>query len=244
MKTTFAPTSCGTYPVQLWLILVCLLGYSAGERAIRAASGPTAVLTSYNDNQRTGANLTETLLTTNNVNTNQFGLLYTRPVDDQIYAQPLIMTNVTIPGKGVKNLLLVATVNDSVYAFDADDATVTAPYWAVSFINPPNVVAPANTDLSAIGACGGNYRDFSGKMGIVGAPVIDPVAGTIYVVARTKESGARFFQIRKVLVTIACLPLENLYRLYFGRSNSRAATQQVAFYHTIVQKCKCCTYCS
>src|SRR6266481_1302207 len=154
MKTIFPPSRSKNYPNQLLLILLCVFCFSAGERTAGAASGPVAVLTSYIDSSRTGANLTETILTTNNVNTNQFGLLYTRPVDDQIYAQPLIMTNVTIPGKGVKNLLLVATVNDSVYAFDADDASVTAPYWAVSFINPPNIVAPANTDLSAIGACG------------------------------------------------------------------------------------------
>jgi len=185
----FAVCAC-----QLRLLLPCLLCYSAGDRPVGAASTPTAVLTSYNDISRTGANLTETILTTNNVNTNQFGLLYTRPVDDQIYAQPLIMTNVSIPGKGGKNIVLVATVNDSVYAFDADDASVIAPYWAVSFVNPPSIVAPANTDLSAIGACGGNYRDFSGKMGIVGTPVIDPATGTIYFVARTKEFGSTFVQ--------------------------------------------------
>jgi len=71
---------------------------------------------------------------------------------------------------------------------------VTTPYWTTSFINPPNIVAPANTDMSALGACGGNYQDFSGNMGIVGTPVIDPVAGTIYLVARTKESGTNYVQ--------------------------------------------------
>jgi len=67
-------------------------------------------------------------LNTGNVNTNQFGLLFTRPVDDQIYAQPLIMTNVNVLGKGTHNLAIVATVNDTFYAFDADDPTVTTPY--------------------------------------------------------------------------------------------------------------------
>lgn len=154
-----------------------------------AARADVAVLTHHNNLSHTGANLEETLLATNNVNTNTFGLLYTRPVDDQIYAQPLVMTNVNIPGKGVHNIVIVATVNDTVYAFDAEDASVTAPYWTNSFISPPNIVAPTHSDLSAIGACGGNYVDFSGNMGIVGTPVIDPVAGTIYLVARTKESG-------------------------------------------------------
>ena len=162
--------------------------------ATNSARTYVAVLTEHNNLAHTGANLAETILTTNNVNTNSFGLLYTRPVDDQIYAQPLIMTNVAVPGQGVHNLVIVATVNDSVYAFDADDATITAPCWTNSFINPPSIVPPNNADLSALGACGGNYNDFSGNIGIVGTPVIDPVAGTIYLVARTKEFGTTFVQ--------------------------------------------------
>ena len=157
--------------------------------SIVAGRADVAVLTHQYDLAHTGANLQETALNTNNVNTNTFGLLYTRLVDDQIYAQPLVMTNVNIPGKGVHNVVIVATVNDTVYAFDADDPSVTAPYWTNSFINPPNIVPPTHSDLSAIGACGGNYDDFSGNMGIVGTPMIDPMTGTIYLVARTKESG-------------------------------------------------------
>ena len=157
--------------------------------ATNVPSTAVAVLTHHNDLARTGMNLNETVLNVTNVNTNQFGLLYTRPVDDQIYAQPLVMTNVNMLGRGVHSLVIVATVNDSVYAFDADDPSVMSPYWQTSFINPPNIVAPANTDMSALGACGGAYQDFSGNIGIVGTPVIDPVAGTIYLVARTKEYG-------------------------------------------------------
>jgi PKD repeat protein len=153
-----------------------------------------AVLTQHNDNGRTGANLQETILTTNNVNTNQFGFLVARPVDDQVYAQPLVMTNVNIAGVGVHNLLIIASVRDSIYAYDADDATRTTPYWTDSFINPPNIVPPNNADESAIGACGGGYQDFSGYFGIVGTPVIDPVAGTMFVVVRTKEFGTNFVQ--------------------------------------------------
>jgi hypothetical protein len=155
------------------------------------ASPAVAVLTQHNDLSRTGANLNETLLNTNNVNMKQFGLLYTRPVDDQIYAQPLIMTNVNLPGNGTHNLVIVATVNDSVYAYDADDPGVTAPYWHTNFLGP-NVVAPKNTDMT--GACGGGYQDFSGHIGIVGTPVIDPATSTIYLVARTLENGRTFVQ--------------------------------------------------
>ena len=148
----------------------------------------TAVLTQHNDDNRSGDNLTETTLTVANVNTNSFGLLCTRPVDDQIYAQPLIMTNVSILGHGSHNLLIVATVNDSIYAYDADDSTVTNPYWKDTFISPPNIVTPSIADENAVGAGGGNYKDFSGNFGIVGTPVIDPANQTLYVVVRTKET--------------------------------------------------------
>src|SRR5439155_24922125 len=116
------------------------------------AKGQVSVLTSHNDNARTGQNVNETALTPTNVNTNSFGLLFTRSVDDAVYAQPLVMTNVNIPGKGTHNLVLVATVNDSVYAFDADDPTATTPYWQTNFLGP-NVVAVRNTDMT--GACSG-----------------------------------------------------------------------------------------
>jgi len=161
--------------------------------AVLACAGraEVAVLTHHNDLARTGANLSETVLNTSNVNTNQFGLVFTREVDDQIYAQPLVMTNVNLGANGTHNLVIVATVNDSVYAFDADEPSVTAPYWQVSFLGP-GVVPPVNTDMT--GACGGNYRDFSGNMGIVATPVIDGATETIYLVARTLENGTSFVQ--------------------------------------------------
>jgi hypothetical protein len=162
--------------------------------ATNTPSSFVAVLTQHDDIGRTGMNLNETFLNFTNVNTNQFGLLFSRNVDDQIYAQPLVVTNVNILGRGTHNLVIVATVNDSVYAFDADNAAVETPYWSISFINPPSIVTPANTDMSAIGACGGDYQDFSGNIGIVGTPVIDPAAGAIYLVARTKENGTNFVQ--------------------------------------------------
>jgi hypothetical protein len=148
--------------------------------SVAASRPPTAVLTQHNDNYRTGDNLTETTLSVTNVNTSQFGLLYSRPVDDEIYAQPLIMTNVKIPGVGPRNLLIVATVNDTLYAYDADDPTVVAPYWTNTFVQPPNIVPPNVFDVDGCGNIDYNF-------GILGTPVIDPVSGTIYVVARTKE---------------------------------------------------------
>lgn len=175
---------------------------------LNSVRADVAVLTQHNDLSRTGANLRETSLNISNVNTTQFGLLYTRPVDDQIYAQPLILTNVNLGVKGTHNLVILATVNDTVYAFDADDSSVTAPYWTNSFLlNNPNIVPPRASDMT--GACGGNYPNFSGNMGIVSTPVIDPVTGTIYVVARTKENGGTYLQKLHALDVVTGLERPN-----------------------------------
>jgi hypothetical protein len=144
------------------------------------------VLTQHNDLGRTGANLDENRLTVAVVTSAHFGKIFTRAVDDQIYAQPLVVSGVQLPGRGLRDVLYVATVNDTVYAFDADDPVAGKPIWKKSYLGA-GVMPPTNTDMT--GACGGHYSDFSGKIGIVGTPVIDPATGTMYFVARTKEAG-------------------------------------------------------
>ena len=91
------------------------------------------VTTQHNDAGRTGANLNETVLTTTNVNVSQFGKLFERVVDDEIYVQPLYVEGVNIPGVGIRNVVYVATNNDSVYAFDADDPAASAPIWRTNY---------------------------------------------------------------------------------------------------------------
>ena len=146
-----------------------------------------SVTTQHNDAARTGANLDEVVLTTTNVNVSQFGKLFERAVDDEIYAQPLYVEGVNIPGVGVRNVVYVATNNDSVYAFDADDPAATAPLWRVNYTNPAAGIVPVSrTDVGQ--ACG-TYVDFAGNIGIGGTPVIDPLSQTMYFVTRTKESG-------------------------------------------------------
>ena len=86
-----------------------------------------AVITQHNDNNRSGANLNEVILNTSNVNPNRFGKLFTRRVDGQIYAQPLYLCNVNI--SGVHNVIYVATMHNTVYAFDADDPNSSRPLW-------------------------------------------------------------------------------------------------------------------
>src|SRR4051812_11918943 len=95
------------------------------------------VLTQHNDNTRSGANLNETVLTPANVTAAQFGLLTKYAVDDQVYTQPLVAADMVMGG-AVHNVVYVATVNNTVYAFDADDFTRTAPYWQVNLGTAPN----------------------------------------------------------------------------------------------------------
>lgn len=144
------------------------------------------VTTHHNDSARTGANLAETVLTTSNVNVSEFGKLFERAVDDEIYVQPLYVEGVNISGV-IRNVVYVATNNDSVYAFDADDPAAAAPLWRVTYTNPAAGILPVSrTDVGQ--ACG-TYVDFAGNIGIAATPVIDPLSQTMYFVTRTKENG-------------------------------------------------------
>jgi hypothetical protein len=89
----------------------------------------SSVLTQHNNINRTGWYNEETILNKKNVLPGSFGKLFVRPVDDQIYAQPLVKLKLNIPGIGIKNVVFVATVSNTVYAFDADSANVPTPYW-------------------------------------------------------------------------------------------------------------------
>ena len=133
----------------------------------------TDVLTQHNNNARTGANTTEFVLTPQNVNKARFGMLFRRVVDDQVYTQPLVATGLSVQG-GTRDLVYVTTVNNSVYAFDANDAAAQEPVWHVNFGTPADV---NSADFGCL--------DMNGKMGIVGTPVIDKEHGVLYVVALT-----------------------------------------------------------
>lgn len=149
------------------------------------------VLTQHNNLQRTGWNSREAILNQANVSGGNFGLVFKRTVDDQIYAQPLVVSNINIGGKN-RNVVFTATVNNSVYAFDADDTSAAAetPLWHVN-LTYKNYRPIANTDMT--GACGGNYHDFSNKMGIVCTPVINLATNTIYLVVRSVSTNGQTF---------------------------------------------------
>lgn len=142
------------------------------------------ITTSQYDNARTGANLHETALTPSNVNARQFGKLFSLRVDGDVYAQPLYVPHLAIPGNGVHNALFVATEHDSVYAFDADTAS-GKPLWKVSLLKNGVTTVPARDVRCPF---------IQPEIGITPTPVIDLSTGTLYVLARTKEGGSRYAQ--------------------------------------------------
>jgi hypothetical protein len=189
----------GSHMKQEWAPLLAGLCIFATVSA--SAQARVDVLTQHNDNARTGVNLRETLLTPANVNRTRFGMLFKRVVDDQLYTQPLVVTDVKVGG-GTRDLLYVTTVNNSVYAFDANDLEASLPIWHVNFGTPANL---HSTDFGCL--------DINGQMGIIGTPVIDKTRGVLYVVALTRvgaQSGPRTGFIQKLhaldLATGADLP--------------------------------------
>jgi len=144
-----------------------------------AAPVHAQVLTTQYDNARTGATLTETVLTPANVNQARFGKLFTMKVDGDVYAQPLYLPRVEIPGKGVHDVVFVATEHDSVYAFDAAGSPLE-PLWQVNLL-------AAFSGATTVPAADVNCPFIRPEIGITPTPAIDRHTGTLYVLARSKE---------------------------------------------------------
>ena len=148
-----------------------------------AADAKVRVLQNRYDAAASGANLQETILRPSEVNVAEFGKLYNYSVDGAAYAQPLYMPSVQIRGRGTHNILFVATMNDKLYAFDAD--VPGKPLWSRDFTNQAEDVTPVPvTDITD-----NNNLNVVGNVGIMGTPVIDAGKATLYFVARTKERG-------------------------------------------------------
>jgi hypothetical protein len=148
------------------------------------AHGQIDVTTERYDQSRLGANLSETQLTASNVNVNTFGKLWSYAVSGSVYAQPLYVRNITIPGKGTHNVLYLVTMNDIVYAFDADSNS-GIPLLSLDLTSQVAGSTPVPvTDLVGPGL------NIVGDVGITSTPYIDTNSKTMYLVARTKETAS------------------------------------------------------
>ena len=170
-----APAAAGTHTIS-----ATTSDQSQSLNATAYITNYPGMFTYHDDNLRTGANLSETVLTPSNVSSSSFGKLFSRPLDGLAYASPLYVENVSIPAGGAHNVVYVATEHDSVYAFDADGRSAT-PLWKDSFIDPANGITtkPAGDT--------GECCDIAPEIGITGTPVIDKNTNTLYVVVATKE---------------------------------------------------------
>jgi hypothetical protein len=149
------------------------------------ASSAIDVVTYHYDNFRTGQNTSETTLTTGNVNSAKFGKLGEFSVDGHVDAQPLLLSNLNIPGKGAKNVLYVVTEHDSIYAFDSDSNGASG--GTVLWKSTALLSGETSSDNRGCG-------QVSPEIGITSTPVIDRSRNAIYVVAMSKDANGNYFQ--------------------------------------------------
>jgi hypothetical protein len=166
-----------------------VFGIIAGWAGASHASGQTQITTSQYNNARTGAYLSETRLTPGNVNPRNFGRLFALKVDGDVYAQPLYLTGLQVPGRGKHDVVFIATEHDSVYAFDATEKA--SPLWQINFTD-------AARGITAVPARETHCPFINPEVGITSTPVIDSKRGVLFVLARTKEqtsgTGAQYVQ--------------------------------------------------
>ncbi|MGB8061942.1 MAG: hypothetical protein WCF26_08610 [Candidatus Sulfotelmatobacter sp.] len=186
----FSAKSCIVCSLQI-LLLTSLLGALA---AVQLAA-QTAITTWHYDDGRTSANTSEVLLAPSNVNVQTFGKLFSQPVDGIVVGHPLYLPGVNIPNQGTHNVVYVATMHDSVYAFDADNPN-SGPLWMTSILaySPPGATTVPTTVQK-------NSNIGWTEVGIISTPVIDPSSGTLYLVAETYENGKVVHRLHALDVT-------------------------------------------
>jgi len=146
-----------------------------------------------------GANLAETTLNTSNVSPNTFGLVFKLPLDDSVFAQPLYVPNVAVPQHGTHNVVYVATMSDTLYAFDADAGG--APLWSVNFASRVGALpVPIARFVFQ------SNKNIVGNLGILSTPVIDPSTHILYLVACTLENSTLAYRLHAVDITSGAEP--------------------------------------
>jgi outer membrane protein assembly factor BamB len=150
---------------------------SSAELTVVAAT--TDVTTYHNDSARSGQNLTELVLDAGNVRSSSFGLLQLLEVDGKLDAQPLVLGSYLI-GATPHNIVYVASEHDTVYAIDADTGTRL---WQVSLLQSGETPSDAR-----------NCSQAAPEIGVTATPVIDRAAGSLFVVAMSKDAAGNYHQ--------------------------------------------------
>jgi outer membrane protein assembly factor BamB len=175
---------------------------------LSAACGPARagdVLMQHNDNQRTGANLSEPGLKAAAVRDGSFGKLWTLYADGQVVAQPLYVARLAIdtraspdtpPVNGTFNTVIVATMHNTIYAYDADHERPgpdgrTVPLWA-RWLGKPR---PSGKDIDM-------FSTNDPEWGILGTPVISADRKTLYAVA-WHDDGPQGYRYRLHVLDLA-----------------------------------------
>jgi hypothetical protein len=145
------------------------------------ASAQVSVTTYHYDNNRTGWNQQETVLTPANVNSSTFGLLHKVALNDQVDAQPLLVPGVNITAgshQGKHDVVYVATESNTVYAIDAESGEI---------LLSPNFGTPVPYPLG----CNNNGPN----VGINSTPVIDLTGNTLYVIVYVNGSSGPVYYV-------------------------------------------------
>ncbi len=173
-------------PLAIGALMILALPYTPFARA-------ADVLTQHYNNARIGAILDETALNTTTVNTARFGKKWTLYADGQVVAQPLYVSalvidttaNTAIPlVKGTFNAVVIATMHNTVYVYDADNEKRgpegrTVPLWA-KWLGKPR---PGGKDIDM-------WSTNDPEWGILSTPVISADKATLYVVSWHDEGPA------------------------------------------------------
>jgi hypothetical protein len=164
-----------------------------------------AITTYHVDNNRTGWNSHETVLTPANVGSPSFAMLHGVTLNDQVDAQPLFVPSVNVTAgshKGLHDIVYVATEGNTVYAIDSKTGTV---------LLSPNFGTPVARPLG----CGNNGPN----VGINSTPVIDLSSSTLYVMIYTRDATG---------------PAYRLHALDLGSLTDKVTPQLVVASHTLL----------
>jgi hypothetical protein len=155
--------------------------------SVASAQTPQPVLQRGYDPGLSGANLKETILNVSNVTDSTFGMLFTVPVDDAIFAQPLYVPNVAITNQGTHNVVYVATMSDTLYAIDAETGNEL---WSLNLASLVDAtpIPIANWDF------GGN-KNIVGNLGILSTPAIDTSTNLLYAISGTLENDTLVYRL-------------------------------------------------